>query len=80
VDYQRRQQLLRLVLEDVTVTGWNVHIRLRIPLDKPPNGDDPQPSWRSHRKPSSEEHLRSLRNYGLRDGHIRCLAQSEQAG
>jgi site-specific DNA recombinase len=75
VDFQRRQELLRLVLEDVTVTGWNVHIRVRIPLDKPPNDDDPRPSRRTHRKPSSEERLRSLRNYGLRDGEIRCLCQ-----
>jgi site-specific DNA recombinase len=73
VDFQLRQQLLRLVIEDVSVTGWNVHVRLRIPLDQAPNHDNPQPSRRTRRKPSSEEHLRSLRIYGLRDGEIRCL-------
>jgi site-specific DNA recombinase len=73
VDFQRRQELLRLVLEDITVTGWNVHIRLRIPLDQPPKDDHPRPPRRTHHKPSSEERLRSLRIYGLRDGEIRCL-------
>jgi site-specific DNA recombinase len=72
-DFQRRQELLRLVIEDVTVTGWNIHIRLRIPLDQGPSDNNPHPSRRTRRKPSSEEHLRSLRNYGLRDGEIRCL-------
>ena len=43
VDFQLRQQLLRLVIEDVTVTGWNVHIRLRIPLDQPPTTTTPNP-------------------------------------
>jgi site-specific DNA recombinase len=80
VDFQQRQELLRLVLEDVTVTGWNVHIRLRIPLDQPPDDSDPRPPRRTRRKPSREERLRSLRIYGLRDGHIRCLAPGEQAG
>ena len=75
VDFQLRQQLLRLVIDDVTVTGWHVHIRLRIPLDHPPNDDNPQPTRRTRRKPSSQEHLRSLRNYGLRDGEIRCLCR-----
>jgi site-specific DNA recombinase len=72
INFERRQELLRLVIEDVTVTGWNINIRLRIPLDPTPNGNNPQPPRRSRRKPSSEEHLRSLRNYGLGDGEIRC--------
>ena len=31
LDFQGRQQLLRLVLEDVRVQGWQVELRLRIP-------------------------------------------------
>jgi site-specific DNA recombinase len=31
----QRQELLRLIIEDVQVTGWHVKIRLRIPLDNP---------------------------------------------
>ena len=37
----QRQQLLRLLIEDVHVTGWQVKIRLRIPLDPP----DPGPRY-----------------------------------
>ena len=39
LDFNGRQQLLRLVLEDVRVQGWQVELRLRIPLDQtPPDG------------------------------------------
>jgi site-specific DNA recombinase len=56
LDFEQLQQLLRLVVEDVRVTGWNVDIRLRIPLDDtpPPKG----PSCSPH--PSSQDRLRSL--------------------
>ena len=37
----QRQELLRLLIEDVQVTGWQVEIRLRIPLDDPPDDDHP---------------------------------------
>ena len=45
----QQQKLLRLLIEDVQVTGWHVQIRLRIPLDDPPQGaqphdPEPQPS------------------------------------
>ena len=33
LDFSGRQQLLRLVLDDVQVQGWQVELRLRIPLD-----------------------------------------------
>ena len=74
LNFEQRQSLLRLVVEDVQVSGWNIQIRLRIPLDQ----DPPAPSTHqnnSHPRVSSEDRLRSLRNYGLRDGEIRCLAQ-----
>ena len=35
----QRQDLLRLLIEDVQVTGWHVKIRLRIPPDNPPDAD-----------------------------------------
>lgn len=39
LDFEGRQRLLRLVVEQVRVTGWHVEIRLRIPLDDgPPDG------------------------------------------
>jgi site-specific DNA recombinase len=56
LDFDQHQQLLRLIVEEVRVTGWHVDIRLRIPLDDipPPN----QPPRMPH--PSSEDRLRSL--------------------
>ncbi len=36
LDDTQKQQLLRLFIEDVRVTGWHVQIRLRIALDPPP--------------------------------------------
>jgi hypothetical protein len=43
LDFTGRQQLLRLVLEDVRVQGWQVELRLRLPLDddEPPAGTTP---------------------------------------
>jgi len=36
LDAAQKQQLLRLLIEEVRVTGWHVEIRLRIALDQPP--------------------------------------------
>ena len=68
LDHPQRQALLRLLIEDVQVTGWHVKIRLRIPLDEPPGSDHPrgrtpQPSPApagSDRPVSTEDRLRSL--------------------
>ena len=35
-DNTQKQQLLRVLFEDVRVRGWHVQIRLRIALDPPP--------------------------------------------
>ncbi len=35
LDRPQRQQLLRLMIDDVHVTGWHVQIRLRIPSTRP---------------------------------------------
>jgi site-specific DNA recombinase len=64
LDFDQKQTLLRLIVEDVHVTGWHVQIRLRIPLDNGPDGqsrppgptpdpDDPGPM-------STQDRLRSL--------------------
>ena len=73
LDFQGRQQLLRLALEDVRVQGWNVELRLRIPLDENPPATIPAPhtdrrprarsarSARPANEPvSSNDHLRSI--------------------
>lgn len=36
LDFDQRQKLLRLVIEEVRVKGWQVEIKLRIPLDSHP--------------------------------------------
>jgi site-specific DNA recombinase len=36
LDFDQRQKLLRLVVDEVRVKGWQVEIRFRIPLDSPP--------------------------------------------
>lgn len=65
----QRQDLLRLLIDDVQVTGWHVKIRLRIPLDDPPDGDPahhPAPPPRTAPASSgtlpvsTEDRLRSL--------------------
>ena len=47
LDFQHRQQLLRLIVDHVSVTGWRVEIHLRIPLDEDPRS----PSRDSTRRP-----------------------------
>ena len=44
LDFDQKQTLLRLVVEDVHVTGWHVQIRLRIPLDDGPDGQSRPPA------------------------------------
>ena len=68
LDPAQRQELLRLLIEDVQVTGWHVKIRLRIPLDDAPDSDpahhptpSPRPAPASSKPPvSAEDRLRSL--------------------
>lgn len=63
LDFDRRQRLLRLLVDEVRVRGWQVEVRLRIPLDDGPDS----PGGRRRRPPagpvSSDDGLRSLRNY-----------------
>ena len=69
----QRQNLLRLLIEDVQVTGWHVKIRLRIPLDDPPHDDHtrrrtppPGPGRATSGAPpvSTQDGLRSLHGHG----------------
>jgi site-specific DNA recombinase len=75
LDPAQRQELLRLFIEDVQVTGWHVKIRLRIPLDDPPDSDRrhhrtppprPAPASSSTRPVSTEDRLRSLHGHRRR--------------
>jgi site-specific DNA recombinase len=67
LDATQKQQLLRLLIEEVRVTGWHVEIRLRIALDPtPPDPNDPQqphdrPGPQARPRPvSSQDGLRSI--------------------
>jgi len=55
---EQKQKPLRLLVEEVRVTGWNVQIQLRIPLDAE-SQDQPPPDGRQSL--SSQDRLRSIR-------------------
>jgi site-specific DNA recombinase len=61
LDFEQRQRLVRLLVEEVRVTGPNVQIHLRIPLDDPPPADGPPESGEGgDQRVSSQFRLRSL--------------------
>jgi site-specific DNA recombinase len=67
LDSNQKQQLLRLLIEEVRVTGWHVEIRLHIALDQPPpHPPEPKRSPDPHKPPaqprplSSKDRLRSV--------------------
>ncbi len=57
LNFEQRQKLLRLVVEEVRVKGWQVEVKLRIPLDGPPE----PPGERV----STKDRLRSLHDDGF---------------
>ena len=68
LDDIQKQQLLRLLIEDVRVTGWHVQIRLRIALDPPPpDPTGPTSTPPPHPHPvSSQDGLRSVSDQSVR--------------
>jgi hypothetical protein len=64
LDFEQRQRLLRLVVEEVRVKGWQVEIRLRIPLDEDPGRGPAEPEGPQGSPPrngvSRNDGLRSL--------------------
>jgi site-specific DNA recombinase len=70
LDHGQKQQLLRLLIENVQVTGWHVKIQLRIALPGPPgdsrpgtNPAQPDPAGRNTPQVSTEDGLRSLHDH-----------------
>jgi len=63
LDFEKRQRLLRLIVEQVRVHGWQIELRLRIPLDEQPEDHHPKapdhPRSR-HDAVFSKDRLRSL--------------------
>ena len=72
LDFPRRQRLVRLLVERVQVSGWQVDIHLRVPLDEPPPEpppfEDPGPGPARTQPVSSEDRLRIL-------CHGHCVAE-----
>ena len=68
LDDTQKQQLLRLLIEDVRVTGWHVQIRLRIALDPPPQPTGPTPPTGDPPPPRTVSTQDGLRSVG---GHLR---------
>jgi site-specific DNA recombinase len=64
LDFEQRQKLVRLLVEQVRVTGPTVQIHLRIPLDEPSPDEhlpgDPNSPKPARRQPSNQLRLRSL--------------------
>jgi len=52
LDFDQKQTLLRLVVEEVQVTGWHVQIRLRIPFDDTPRRPAPTGKPRPRSRPA----------------------------
>ena len=67
LDDTQKQQLLRLLIEDVRVTGWHVQIQLRIALDPPPS---PPPSPTPEPSPTPVSTKDGLRSVGDDDGGV----------
>jgi hypothetical protein len=70
LDPDQKQQLLRLLIDNVQVTGWHIKIQLRIPLPDPPpehcpRRDKPTPDI-GPATVSSEDSLRSLHEHRRR--------------
>ena len=65
LDHDQKQQLLRLIIDNVQVTGWHIKIQLRIPLPDPPPANHPRQPRPDTPAPetttvSTEDSLRSL--------------------
>jgi site-specific DNA recombinase len=85
LDDAQKQQLLRLLIEDVRVTGWHIQIRLRIALDPPPqHPTDPTaptgPPPPHPKRVSTKDGLRSVGGLGRCDRSCRSRSVVGDAG
>ena len=82
LDFEGRQHLLRLVLEDVRVRGWQVELRLRLPLDDLPAGTNtraPSTAGRAKRTRAPRGSGRTKEAVSRNDG-LRSMGQGPQEG
>ena len=76
-----------LVVEEVRVTGWQVEIRLRVPLDdEPPNGGSrrrrtPKTPTPTPKSPDGRRHANQLSSHdGLRSANLAAFAFAGDVG
>lgn len=67
-DFDQRQKLLRLVIEQVLVTGSHIEIRYPSPLDSLP--DEPTETNGARAGPSSDMRLRSIGDHQRREAML----------
>jgi hypothetical protein len=81
--FEERQKLVRLMVEEVRVTGYHVDIRLRIPLDQSPDDTPSDPSSlppsNGVRVASSIDRLRSFDDHQRRELPAQGQAQGRGA-
>ena len=81
--FEQRQKLVRLVVEEVRVAGYQVVIRLRIPLDQSPDESPSHPSSSrrsNHAQPmSTNDRLRSVDEHKRRKLQAKGQTQSRIA-
>ncbi len=78
LEFDQKQRLLRLVIEEVRVKGTRVEIHFRIPLDEPPGPDDTPPAPESPpRKRVSI--IESLRSVGTDERAVRAVRSGARA-
>jgi site-specific DNA recombinase len=66
LDFAQRQKLLRLVIDEVRVSGWLVEIRFRIPLDDPPEPTNARVSTKNRLRSLHRDECRELSTQGRR--------------
>jgi site-specific DNA recombinase len=78
LNFEQRQKLVRLLVEQVRVTGPAVEIHLRIPLDEPAPSDDAHPNHAPTRSrqlaASNQSRLRSLGRTLVRGVHAEAAS------
>ena len=77
LDFQGRQQLMRLVLEDVSVKGWQVVLRLRIPLD---NNPSTTPTTNKRTRARSPRGARPAKEAVSSNDRLRSITEGTQEG
>ena len=79
LDFAQRQKLLRLVIDEVRVSGWLVEIRFRIPLDNPPEPPNTRVSTKNRLRSLHRDERRKLPSTVRRNPSEAAPVQRQQA-